>query len=154
MCFNIIISDADDGTVCPQEVCRMYKTGKCHKKPPYGCVAVQRDVSNLEKWASSWSSVKCKVVQLGRNNPVYHTDLRTDGQENSLVEEVLRGLWGPEDERDPAGWESQCVLDCVRNCVASRLEKKMILPVYAALVGVLWPVVSSPVKQRQGCLWR
>jgi len=40
---------------------------------PESCVAIQRDINSLEKWADrnlvKFSKEKCKVLSLGRNKP-------------------------------------------------------------------------------------
>lgn len=49
----------------------------------YSCVAIQRDLNRLEKWAEKkvmkFNKDKCKVLLLGRNNPVYEYKMGTTG---------------------------------------------------------------------------
>jgi len=46
-----------------------------------GCTAVQRDRARLEKWDDrnlmKFSTGKCKVLYLGRNNPMYQHELES-----------------------------------------------------------------------------
>lgn len=50
-CF-IIISDVDDGTECTLSMFAGCKKMGEMVDPPHGCVAIQRDVDKLEKWAN------------------------------------------------------------------------------------------------------
>ena len=58
---------------------------------PAGHAATQRDLNRLEKWANS-IFMKCKVLHLGRNNPVHHCVLGTPELESSLAEKDLGDL--------------------------------------------------------------
>ncbi|GAB0182985.1 mitochondrial enolase superfamily member 1 [Grus japonensis] len=56
---------------------------------PEGCAAFQRDLERLESWADrnirQFSKGKCKVLQLGRNNPRHQYMLGADQLESSLA---------------------------------------------------------------------
>lgn len=63
---------------------------------PAGCAAIQRDHNKLEKWADGklmkFNKEKCKVLQLGRNNPIYLNRLGTIHLGSSLAERNLQVL--------------------------------------------------------------
>ena len=65
---------------------------------PEGRAAIQRDLGRLEKWAKrnlmQFKKGKCKVLHLGRNNPVQQYMLAAAQLESSLAEKDLGGPGG------------------------------------------------------------
>ena len=89
------------------------------------CAAIQQDLNRLENWATinqmRLSRIKCKVLQLGRNNCEYQYRLGHDLLERSSVEKVLVD--------DRLVMSQQCalvakkangILECIKRSVASR----------------------------------
>ncbi|KAK4807024.1 hypothetical protein QYF61_000353 [Mycteria americana] len=89
--FNVLINDLDDGEFADDT-----KLGGVADTPE-GCAAIQRDLDRLEKWAGRslvrFSKGKCKVLHLGRNNPMHQYMLEADQLESSLAEKDLGGSW-------------------------------------------------------------
>jgi len=80
---------------------------------------------------------KCRVLHLGRNNPMHHYSLGVDLLQSSSVERDLRVLVD-----DRLTMSQQCaltakkasgILVCIRRSVASR-SREILLPLYTALV--------------------
>ena len=108
---------------------------------PEGCATIQRDLDRLEIWAKrnfmKFTKGMCRVLHLGRNNPMHQYRLGADLLESSSVERDLGVLV---DNR--MTMSQQCalvakkangILGCIKKSVASR-SKEVILPIYCALV--------------------
>ncbi|KAK4829521.1 hypothetical protein QYF61_005160 [Mycteria americana] len=106
---------------------------------PKGCAVIQRDLDKLEKWADGnlmeFNKGKCKVLHLGRNNPMCQYML------TSWKAALQKRTWGVLMDSKLA-MSQQCallakkangILGCIRRIVASRL-RQVILPLYSALV--------------------
>jgi len=108
---------------------------------PYGCAALQKDLSKLEKWADrnlmQFSKGKCQILQAGRDKPRHQHMQGADQLEGSLVENDLgilvenRVTTGQ--QHTLAAKAASGFLGCIRKNIASRL-REVIRLLHSALV--------------------
>jgi len=108
---------------------------------PEDRAAIQRDLDRLERRTQrnlmKFNKGKCRVLHLGRNNPMHQYRLGADLQENGSAERDLGVL--VDDRRT---MNQQCafvakkangILRCIKKSVSSR-SREILLPLYTALV--------------------
>ena len=113
----------------------------CRGGTSEGCAAIQRDLDRLESWAEGklmrFNKGKCKVLHLGRHNPMHQYRLRADLLESSSAERHLGVLVD-----DKLTMSQRCALAVqkasgslgnLKKSVASR-SREVLLPLYTALV--------------------
>ncbi|KAF4801328.1 hypothetical protein TURU_035942 [Turdus rufiventris] len=140
--FKFAISDLDKGTGASSvsSPCDTKLRGVANT--PDRCVALQRDIDRLERWAENclkFNKGKCRVLHL-----MYQYRLSTDLLESSSVEEDLSIPMDnklPKSQQCPVVKEALGILGCFRESTASRLRLVMLL-LYSALVRNIWSAVS------------
>jgi len=106
-----------------------------------GCAVIQQDLNRLESWAQrnlrNFTKGKCRVLHLGRNNPMHQYRLGVDLLETSSVERVLDMLVDDKltmsQQYALVAKKANGILGCIKKSVASRL-REVLLPLYSALV--------------------
>jgi len=81
--FSLFINDLDEEFADDTELGGVVDT-------PAGCTAIQRDLDRLESWAErnlmKFNKGMCRVLHLGKNNPMHQYGLGVDLLESSSAE--------------------------------------------------------------------
>jgi len=91
--FSLFINDLDEGTECTlTKFADDTKLGGV-ADTVQGCASIQQDLDRLESWAQrnmmKFNKGKCRVLHLGRNNPMHQYRLGVDLLESSSAERDL-----------------------------------------------------------------
>ncbi|KAM6099407.1 uncharacterized protein LJ206_003107 isoform 1-T1 [Theristicus caerulescens] len=97
---------------------------------------------------------KCKVLQLGRNNPRHQYMLGASQLESSLAEKDLGSWWTPKltmsQQWALAARNANGILGCIRQSIASR-SREVILPCCSALSHAGWAKEANQAAWRLLC---
>jgi len=95
---------------------------------------------------------KCRVLHLGRNNPMHQYRLGTDLMQSSSAERDLGVLVDEKltmsQQCALAAKKANGILRCIKKTVANRSSEVLLR--LSAPSGVLSPVLGSPLQERRG----
>jgi len=139
--FNFFINDFDEEIECTiSKFAGETKLGGVADTPE-GCAAFQRDLGRLESWAQRnlmrFNKGKCRILHLGRNNPMHQYRLGVDLLESSSVERDLGVLVDDKltmsQQSGLVAKKTNGILGFIKRSVAS-MSREVLLPLYSALV--------------------
>jgi len=102
---------------------------------------IQQDLDSLESWVErnpmKFNNGKCRVLHLGKINPMHQYRLKADLLESSSVERDLGALVDDKltmsQQCAPVAKKASGLLGCIRKTVASR-SREVLLPLCSVLV--------------------